>query len=386
MTLTQKDWLPRNARTIPPTVTGERPGIVDVPEKAWIACSAASAERFEVPIRRVSAVQPGCTSPLPAHTQFLCEATPLRSSLPSRAKPDFFIVGAPKCGTTALTHYLATHPDVFMAPKELHAFGADLQFGRQFYRRDLRNYLAEFASRNGERCAGEASVWYLFSEQAAAEIKQFNPESRIIIMLRNPAEMLYSLYYQFRFDGNEHLPTFEEALAAEPERRAGRLIGRRSYFARGLLYRETARYAGQVRRYLEAFGREQVLVLLYDQFSANPAAAYCRTLDFLGVDSTHLDVPFKVINASRRIRNRALNALLTEPLLRRIVLQLRPCVPRFLFRALREADARLRQRNTVFQQRPPMPGALRARLKREFGSEVERLSELLDRDLTYWTS
>ena len=130
-------------------------------------------------------------------------------------KPDVFIVGAPKCGTSAMDQYLAAHPEIYMAKKEMHAFGSDLRFGPQFYRRDQEAYLAEFATRNGERRAGEASVWYLFSTQAAAEIHAFNPEARIIIMLREPAEMLYSLYYQFRFDGNEHLPTFEEALAAE---------------------------------------------------------------------------------------------------------------------------------------------------------------------------
>src|SRR5271165_4331492 len=148
----------------------------------------------------------------------------------AKQKPDVFIVGAPKCGTSAMDQYLAAHPQVFMAQKEMHGFGADLRFGAQFYRRDLAAYLDEFASRKGEIRAGEASVWYLFSKQAAAEIHAFNPEARIIIMLREPAEMLYSLYSQFRFDGNEHLRTFEEALAAEDDRRAGRRMTRQTYF------------------------------------------------------------------------------------------------------------------------------------------------------------
>ena len=185
-----------------------------------------------------------------------------------------------------MDQYLAAHPDIYMAKKEMHTFGADLRFGPQFYRRDLEAYLAEFAARNGERRAGEASVWYLFSTQAAAEIHAFNPEARIIIMLREPAEMLYSLYYQFRFDGNEHLPTFEEALAAEDERRAGRRISRQAHFAQGLVYRDTARYTEQVRRYFDVFGRERVHVIIYDDLAADVRATYCRTLDFLGVDST----------------------------------------------------------------------------------------------------
>ena len=87
-------------------------------------------------------------------------------------KPDFFIVGAPKCGTTALNDYLAMHPDIYMARKEMHHFGADLRFGNQFYRRNKDAYLAEFDTWNGQSLVGEASVWYLFSQTAAEEIKQ----------------------------------------------------------------------------------------------------------------------------------------------------------------------------------------------------------------------
>jgi hypothetical protein len=161
-------------------------------------------------------------------------------------KPDFFIVGAPKCGTTALNDYLAAHSDIYMARKEMHLFGSDLRFGSQFYRRDADAYLAELDTWSGQRLIGEASVWYLFSKLAASEMKAFNPEARVIIMLREPAEMLCSLYCQFLLDGNEDLPSFEEALAAEPERRAGKRMGRQTYLAQALDYRATARYTEQV--------------------------------------------------------------------------------------------------------------------------------------------
>jgi hypothetical protein len=75
----------------------------------------------------------------------------------ARRGPDFFIVGAPKCGTTAMAAYLSSHPEVFMARKEMHCFGSDLSFGQQFYRRDLDNYLEEYRSWNGERRGGRAN-------------------------------------------------------------------------------------------------------------------------------------------------------------------------------------------------------------------------------------
>ena len=301
-------------------------------------------------------------------------------------KPDFFLVGAPKCGTTAMTHYLATHPDIFMAKKEMHFFGADLRFGRSFYRRSPRAYLEEYATRNGEIRAGEASVWYLFSRAAAAEIREYSPESRIIIMLRQPAEMIYSLYHEFRFDANEHLPTFEAALGAEEDRRAGRRTSRATYFPQGLVYRETARYTEQVRRYFEAFGRERVHVILYDDFAANPAATCHQALRFLGLDPGRLETDFQVINGGdRSVKSRALRAILTEPLVRATAVASRPLVPRPVFAALQNAELWLWRSNTRFEKRPPMRRALRDKLTREFTPEVERLSELLRRDLSHWT-
>lgn len=271
-----------------------------------------------------------------------------------------------------------------MARKEMHFFGTDLRFSRQFYRRDTRAYLAEFNAANGHRCAGEASVWYLFSERAAGEIKAFSPDAKIIIMLRSPAEMLHSLYDQFRFDGNEHLPTFRDALAAEDDRRAGRRLGRQSYFPQGLIYRETAWYARQVERYLRVFGPDRVHVILHDDFAADSAAVYRRTLEFLGLAPFPLQKRPEVINGNKQIKNPVLRAICNDPVVRLPLLALRPCVPGAFFAALRSVDARLRKLNSVPAVREPLAPDLRRRLNQEFTPEVRRLSALLGRDLTSW--
>jgi hypothetical protein len=300
-------------------------------------------------------------------------------------KPDFFIVGAPKSGTTALDHYLSARPDIFMARKEMHFFGADLGFAPQFYRRNLSAYAAEFEGWNGQRRSGESSVWYLMSSQAAAEIKAFNPEARIIIMLRDPIEMLHSLYYTFRWDGNEHLPTFEEALAAQEDRRAGRRITRQTYFAPGLIYREVIRYTEQVRRYFNVFGRDRVRVIIYEDFAANVATTCRETLQFLEVDTTQIQNDFKPINANKFVKSRALRALLSDRFVRSSVLAIRPLLPRGVFSAMQKVDARIRKLNSRHGGRPPLSSELREQLKREFAPEVERLSILLERDLSRWT-
>jgi hypothetical protein len=299
--------------------------------------------------------------------------------------PDVFIVGAPKCGTSAMHQYLAAHPEIYMAKKEMHTFGGDLRFGPQFYRRNVQEYLAEFAARNGERRGGEASVWYLFSSRAAAEIHAFNPEARIIIMLREPADMLHSLYYQFRFDGNEHLPTFEKALAAEPARRAGLGISRQAHFPQGLVYHDTARYTEQVQRYFDVFGRDRVHVIIYDDLVEDVRATYSKTLDFLGVDSTRIETDFQVINGNKSVKHPALRGLLNEPLVRSTAVAIARRLPRPVFAALHDIERLLWTLNSRAEKRPALAPEMRAQLQREFAPEVERLSELLGRDLTHWS-
>ena len=285
-----------------------------------------------------------------------------------------------------MNRYLAAHPDIFMARKEMHFFGADLRFGRSFYRRGLAAYLEEYATRNGELRAGEASVWYLFSKAAAAEIRAFNPNARIIIMLRQPADMLYSLYHEFRYDANEHLPSFEEALGAEGERRAGKGTSRATYFPQGLRYRETVRFTEQVQRYFQAFGRERVHVILYDDFAANPAVTCAKALQFLGLDPSRLQTDFPVVNGGdRTVKSRALRVVLTDPLVRSTAVASRSWLPRPVFAALQNTETWLWRSNTRYQRRPPLAPELRDQLRREFKPEVERLSRLLGRDLSHWT-
>ena len=302
----------------------------------------------------------------------------------STKRPDFFIVGAPKCGTTALAQYLARHPEIYMPQKEMHFFGSDLNFGPQCYRRDLDRYLAEFNGWNGQARVGEASVWYLLSTRVAAEIKAFSPEARIIILLREPVSMLYSLYYQFLFDGNEYLPTFEDALQAEHDRSIGRRIGRLTYLTQALAYRSTACFTEQVRRYFEVFGRERVHVIIYDDLAADTAGAYRDTLDFLGVSSS-VNLPGSEISGNVSVKSPVLRSILNDPLVRGTAIGLRRWLPVPIFTVIQKAGTRICALNQIPAKRPPIAPATRLSLQREFAPEVERLSVLLGRDLTHWS-
>jgi len=293
-------------------------------------------------------------------------------------RPNFFIVGAPRCGTTAMYQYLRAHPDIYMAKyNEPHFFGSDL-VGRNFevFRGRLDAYLALFDGATGQRRIGERSTRYLCSTRAAAEIHDFEPDARIIIMLRSPVDMMYSIYYHQRmYSGTENAPTFEQALALEPERKAGRHIPKGFRTVNGLLYRETASFAGQVRRYFDVFGRDQVHVIIFDDVKVETEAVYRHVLDFLEVDSTFRP-DLGVVHDSRQSRSMAVRNLIRNPLFvtggRRF-----PTLTAPLYKALMRLNSR------PFK-RPPLDVELRQRLQADLLPEVEQLSALLGRDLTHW--
>ncbi len=297
-------------------------------------------------------------------------------------KPDFFIVGAPKSGTTAMYAYLRHHPELYLpVQKELRYFGSDLDI-RDRRPLDEVEYLAQFADGASASHVGTAYVWYLYSRLAAREIATFAPRARIIAMLRNPIEMLHALHGEHLSNGNEDIRDFTEALDAENERRAGRRIPPHAHLPQGLWYSSVPRYTEQLERYVRAFGRERVHVILYDDFAADPGACYSGLLRFLEVRDDVRPDGFAVINASKRTRSERLRHFLARPpdLPRRVI---RRTIPPRVRRALYERAQRL---NVTEAPRAPIPLTTRDRLRRLFSEECERLSAFLDRDVTHWTA
>jgi hypothetical protein len=294
-------------------------------------------------------------------------------------KPDFFIVGAFKSGTTALYEYLRQHPQVFMPfHKEPLYFGDDLT--RRYGRMSLGDYLALFRdARDGQR-VGEASAWYLYSRSAAHEMKALSLDAQIIVMLRNPIDVMYAQHSQLIFNCEEDIADFAKALDAEPQRRRGERLPPGPLRVENLYYRESVRFADQLERYFEVFGRDRVLVILYDDFKADTPAAYRRVLEFLEVDPAFRPA-FPVVNANKRVRFAALQRLVYQPPgpLLRLVPRLRS------FRLIHRARDAVLALNSASQTRGRMDPGLRAILEADFAPEVERLGSLIGRDLSHWT-
>lgn len=293
-------------------------------------------------------------------------------------RPDFFIVGAFKSGTTALYEYLRPHPQVFMPfHKEPNFFGDDLT--RRYGRMSLADYLALFRdARPGQR-VGEASTWYLYSASAPHEIAEFSPAAQIIVMLRNPIDVMYAQHSQLLFRSDETIDDFAKALEAESARRRGQQLPPPPVRPETLLYRHSVRFAEQLERYFDVFGRQRVHVVLFDDLVTNAAAMYRAVLEFLGVDPS-FQPDFTAHNQNKRVRFAAIQRLVYKPpgpLLRAVrMLRRYPMVHRLRDRVLRL--------NSRAEKRPAMDPALRTRLVAEVAPEIDRLSRMIDRDLSAW--
>ncbi len=299
-------------------------------------------------------------------------------------KPDLFIVGAPKSGTTSLYAYLAVHPDIYMSPvKEPLYFCPDVRSGRSghpyAYPEEENAYLALFSEAGIAKRLGEATTRYLVSHDAARLVHEFQPDAYAVALLRNPIDMVQALHNERVSQGHETITDFAAAMAADDERARGVGLPWQTNQLGGV-YRESATYAQPLQRWIDALGAERVHTIVFDDFARDTRNEFKRVLAFLGVAADFQPPAFAARNASHRQR----------PAVRRIV-DSRPgtWLTHDVAGAVLGKNARarlaLRFRQSRINRRPyerqPIPESMRSSLAAQFRPDVERLSKMLDRDL-----
>ncbi|MFC1869144.1 sulfotransferase domain-containing protein [Thermodesulfobacteriota bacterium] len=206
-----------------------------------------------------------------------------------KISPNFLIVGAAKAGTTSLYDYLRQHPDIFMPEwKELSFFIGD-PFGPLHRVRKPQHYYSVFSKAQGQTAVGEASTSYLYDKDAPNIINEKLRPIKILIILRDPVSMSYSLYnHEVRREG-ETIASFEAALAAESNRRKSLEFKKKCYgWHANYYYFQRGLYYNQVKRYIDAFGGEKVKIFLFDELTKDPFEVAREAFRFLGVDDTFL--------------------------------------------------------------------------------------------------
>ncbi len=301
-------------------------------------------------------------------------------------RPNFFISGAPRCGTTALYTYLSEHPRIFMSEvKELNYFASDFPNVQKIDFKTVDDYLQVFEKAGEQHLAvGEASPFYLFSSVAFGNMHKYDPKSKVILTLRNPVEFIQS-YHQLNLSllrEDEH--NLARAWDLQDARRQGRNIPKSARQAELLLYGEVGKFGQYVERLFEIFPREQVKIFLFDDLRADTRGVYEQTLSFLEVPSDGRS-QFPQINANFENRSQLLAKLFHPPQpVYRFFMKTISLFGVDFMKKVSLVYNRIERLNTTRASRTNLDPALRARMLEHFGPDIEKLAGLLGRDLSTW--
>jgi Sulfotransferase domain len=297
--------------------------------------------------------------------------------------PSFFVVGAPRCGTTAVSKALAGNPRIsFSKPKEPHFF---LEPRPGVSESDLRQqYLSRYHHdlNADHQVIGDGSVSYLYEPDAIRRVLAFDPRAKFIVLVRNPVEMMRSYHSRMLFQLDEDEEDFARAWDLQASRAAGQRIPKRCRDTRLLQYSNLGKLGMHLERLFEVTGRERCHVIVFDDFVKDPRAVYLRALAFIGVDDDG-QVKFKRKRGTSGFKSRWLQQFVMNP-------------PSWAFRLLAISDARMLKRlkglrkriktlnSRDSKQRQILTEEMRATLREYFAEDVAKLSGLLARDFSHW--
>ncbi len=206
---------------------------------------------------------------------------------------DFIGIGAPRSGTSWIANVLRAHPQICLSePKEVRYFNRDeIQVGRlkglanPNFDQNLSWYMRRFSHAKDGQLLGEISPVYLSDKKAPSAIKEHYPNVKLIVCLRNPVDRAFSLYNLHRGNSLIENISFDQALEEES------------------VYADTGMYAEFLERYLRYFNREQILLLIFEEFIHDPASGFCRIFKFLGVDPSP-NIDFSNFDKNKSARRR----------------------------------------------------------------------------------
>ncbi|HKZ33967.1 MAG TPA: sulfotransferase [Candidatus Nanoarchaeia archaeon] len=277
-------------------------------------------------------------------------------------RPNLFIVGAGRSGTTTLYEWLKQHPDVFMSEvKGPNFFGEEPNPAFKEFHKNEKKYLSLFAKAGNKKILGEASH-YFWSETAPKEIKKFNPEAKIIILLRHPMEIAYSYYKNGDIPNN--IP-FEESINLNTEDLKKMW--------------EKLKFSRNLKNYLDAFGKKNVNIIFLDEMEKNPEKVYSVLCDFLRIDNRH-PIKFEIHNKSRDLKNKWFLWVL-EKLPTGFKLFLKSIIPKGKINKMRKSAINF---TTQRQRKYSLKPDIRKKLNNRFKKEILVTGKFIGKDLSHW--
>lgn len=295
--------------------------------------------------------------------------------------PNFFIVGAAKAGTSSLYEYLSQHPEVYFPDIKEPSFfafaGEEVSFsgpGDELFSKNVTarwdEYKNLYTEVQGERAIGDASVVYLYSEDAPGLIAEKIPNAKVIIILRNPVDRAFSSYCHLRRDGRENIESFSDAIQLEDVRKAENWQHLWHYSGMSL-------YAQAIDRYLKAFDGN-VLILKYEDFYESPTLMMKKICTFLGVDQD-FDFDFsRKHNISRLPRSALLHKLFKSDY------WIKRLTKKFIPKSIRNFIRTLVMSRNLSVKKPELDSETRLYLLDYFRDDIRRTQEITGIDLSAW--
>jgi hypothetical protein len=290
-------------------------------------------------------------------------------------KPNFFIIGAPKCGTTSLANWLGDHPNVFMVDiKEPHYFNTD---GARWIK-SKRKYEKLFPKDGSKyKILAEASTHYIYSKVAIKNILQYSPQSKFLVCIRNPVKMAQSLHGERIYQGTEVIEDFREAWDVQGVRKEGNKIPKSTKANPSkLLYGDLCKIGSKLQAIFKLIDKRRIKVLVLDDIKENPKASYGKILKFLDIkDDERNDFP--VYNRSKKSKYPILNysiARLSQ--LKQSVGITSPLGIKKLFDKISILESPKESLDPEFENE----------LKDYFKKDINLLSNILGRDLSRWAN
>jgi len=285
-------------------------------------------------------------------------------------KVDFFIVGAPKAGTTSLYYYLNEHIDIEMSSQKEPDFFSDqsLQKKKLYYGKNRIDTLAKYHSLFHQKnviLRGDASVSYLFYDDVPSKIKEYNSDAKIIIMLRNPIDRAFS-HYLMDYALGLLSDSFDSIIHKKSRHKNADLFYQQ--------YINVGEYASQVKRYLDIFNRQNIFFIDYEEFKNNTSDIVNSVFGFLGLDNDFEPDLTKKHNVYRAPKNMLIRHVYSYVFLRKILVKI---LPKKMIDILS---------NFVFQnsKKPKISDSTKGILKEHFKSDLQELSLLLNKDFSKW--
>lgn len=295
-------------------------------------------------------------------------------------KPNFFIVGGPKCGTTAMASYLQSHKDIYISePKEPNFFADDL--AKIKFVPTLNEYLNLFKGKTNKKILGDASIFYMFSDSAIENIYKFNKEAKLLVMMRNPLEMVPSFHAQILFTMEEDQEHFDKALELESVRIKGEKMPKYNRAPRLLQYSEIAKYGNQLENIFNFFPKEQVKVLIFDDFKASNRQAYVEVLNFLELEDDG-KIEFEKVNEAKEAKSKFLNKFINRP--PQFTIEIAKGIRSVLNVPRLGVKSYFSKLNRKKASKPVLAEATINSLIEIYKDDVIKASKILGKDLTHW--